>query len=438
MDKIFLNKGLVTGTTLTQDGVLAYMALRTIIDESIPLYNKTSSVDCVSLNRMAFALVGSQEKYEKVLLDSLQRGIYELKFANVLDILKDFSTKNSCEYLLDMANMRLDTEKDNFMFVYPEEAHKILTCNEIMKKKISMLRYFVALISTFNWSKSMRYCMENLQGKISTMSIEYISTQAGMMSQRTCIRYNEILSELKMIYVYKSNDKERVGDKLKQIKNCYSRYADKDACEEYASNYENWYGSQHIIVRTQKNKEQADNNRRLAQIYNRICDGYGDTYDEETIRKVQKYIVNKNKTLQEEIDSKHAQEYMTDSDRRWVEKLESQIKDESVFEQFGFLKDDDNWGEPIDFSVEEILDMPTEGEVLSEPILISTDCELCKVVSPKVSESPKQDSKNCKTGDFKEPDYIEANNESHGRKIDRELFCVTGKDLDYIDIDDLY
>ena len=95
MDKLFLNKGLVTGTALTQDGVLAYMALRTIIDESIPLYNKTSSVDCVSLNRMAYVLVGSQEKYEKVLLDSLQRGIYELKFANMLDILQDFSTKTS-------------------------------------------------------------------------------------------------------------------------------------------------------------------------------------------------------------------------------------------------------------------------------------------------------------------------------------------------------
>jgi len=29
-------------------------------------------------------------------------------------------------------------------------------------------------------------------------------------------------------------------------------------------------------------------------------------------------------------------------------------------------------------------------------------------------------------------------NESHGRKSDRELFCVTEKDSDYIDIDDLY
>lgn len=131
MDKLFLKKDLVTGCKLTQDGVLAYIALRTIIDESIPLYNKTSSVDCVSLNRMAYALVGSQKKYEKVFLDSLQRGIYELKFENVLDILQDFSTKTSYEYLLNMANMRLDTEKDNFMFVYPKEVYRILTCDEL-------------------------------------------------------------------------------------------------------------------------------------------------------------------------------------------------------------------------------------------------------------------------------------------------------------------
>ena len=373
MDKLFLKKDLVTGFTLTQDGVLAYMALRTIIDESIPLYNKTSSVDCVSLNRMAFALVGSQEKYEKVLLDSLQRGIYELKFANEIRVLQDLSTKTSNEYLLDFSNLYLDTERERFVTIFSEEIYKILACEGVMKKKISMLKYFVAIVSTFNWSKSMR----KLQGKIGTMSMEYIALQADI-SSRTCIRYNDILTEMKMIYVYKSNDKERVGDKLKQIKNCYSRYADKDDCEEYASNYENWYGSQHIIVRTQKNKEQADNNRRLAQIYNRISDGYGDTYDEETIRKVQKYIINKSKTLQLEIDAKHAQKYMTDSDKRWVEKLKAQIKDESVFEQFDFLKVDDNGEKPVpmenDFFIEEIRDMSTEGYVQMNLPLVNTNC----------------------------------------------------------------
>ena len=426
MDKLFLKKDLVTGYKLTQDGVLTYIALRAIMDQSIPLYNKTSVVDCISVNRMAYALIGSQEKYEKVFLDSLQRGIYELQLANVIRVLQNFSTKTSNEYLLDFSNLYLDTEKEQFVTIFSEEIYKILACEEVMKKKISMLKYFVAIVSTFNWSKSMK----KLQGKIGAMSMEYIALQADI-SSRICIRYNDILSEMKMIYVYKSNDKERVGDKLRQIKNCYSRYADKDACEEYASNYENWYGSQHIIVRTQKNKEQADNNRRLAQIYNRICDGYGDTYDEETIRKVRKYIVNKNKTLQEEIDAKHAQEYMTDSDRRWVENLESQIKDESIFEQFDFLKDDDNWGEPIDFSVEEILDIPIEGEVQMNLPLENADCEvqsdlantvcighneLCKVIPPNNSDI--------------------ADNESHGCKIEHGIFCVTGNDLEFIDFED--
>lgn len=51
--------------------------------------------------------------------------------------------------------------------------------------------------------------------------------------------------------------------------------------------------------------------------------------------------------------------------------------------------------------------------------------------------TPKQDTENCKTGDYKEPDYIEADSESHGNN-DHGIFCVTGKDSDYIDIDNLY
>ena len=117
--------------------------------------------------------------------------------------------------------------------------------------------------------------------------------------------------------------------------------------------------------------------------------------------------------------------------------------------------------------------MPTEGEVLSEPILTSAegkvqmnltniDCvghnDLCKVVSTPTGVQSK-------TGDYKEPDYIEANNftpnvricepkvsvgkeqnpnisdiandESHGNN-DHGLFFVTEKDSEFINMDDLY
>lgn len=52
--------------------------------------------------------------------------------------------------------------------------------------------------------------------------------------------------------------------------------------------------------------------------------------------------------------------------------------------------------------------------------------ELCKVVVTNNSETPKQGIEVYKTGDYKEPDYIEANNESHG-ECNHELFCVTRK-----------
>lgn len=221
------------------------------------------------------------------------------------------------------------------------------------------MKYYIALVSTFDWS---------LDSKIGHMSQQFIAEQADN-SVRTCQRYNDVLEEMEMIFVYKSNDKVRVGDKLKQIKNCYSRYEDKRICEMYASNYENMYGVAHKIVASKKNKSQADHNRRLGAIYNQICFGNTD-YDEETIKAVHKYIVNKNKSLQEDIDSKYAQTYMTDSDRAWVEKLKSQLRDVSIFEQFNFLNSNDvssdNWGEPIDFTVEELLDMPTIDEVQVE------------------------------------------------------------------------
>lgn len=417
MENLFLNKDLVTGNSLTVDGVLAYTALRIIIDESIPLYNQTNTVDCVSVNRLAYALVGDMD-YEKVLIDSLVRGIAELSGGKWISIRKDLSTKASYEYVLDLSAMWLDTDKDKFIIVSPNEVYKIMTCNEVMKKKISMLKYFMALISTFDWA---------LDSKIGHMSQQFIAGLADN-STRTCQRYNDILEEMEMIFVYKSNDKVRINDKLKQIKNCYSRFADKSICEQYASNYENMYGVEHKIVQSKKNKSQADHNRRLGAIYNQICFNNTD-YDKETIKEVYKYINNKNKALQDEIDAKYAQTYLTDSDKAYIEGLEAQKRDISVFEQFDFLvstpigvQSTDDWGEQIDFSVEEMLDMPTVCEVQMNPTkkVSVTDSDLHSEVDKPVEKLPW---------------------ETDCPKVDSETVLpnsVKRDDLEMIDIDSLF
>ena len=61
-----------------------------------------------------------------------------------------------------------------------------------------------------------------------------------------------------------------------------------------------------------------------------------------------------------------------------------------------------------------MLDMPVMGEVVTNN-----------------SEAPTQDTIPSKVDDINV-------DESQGRKTDRELFCVTGKDLECVDLDDLY
>ena len=75
--------------------------------------------------------------------------------------------------------------------------------------------------------------------------------------------------------------------------------------------------------------------------------------------EVQKYIRNKNQYLQKLIDEKKAQSYMAFSEKEWVARLESQLRDESVFLQAKLESDcefeSNIWGEPnpLDIFIEE-------------------------------------------------------------------------------------
>ena len=98
--RLFLEENLVTGNTLTPDGVLAYIALRKMMDENIFLKSLEITEDCVSINRMAYTLVGVSEKYPKAFTDALQRGIYELDAVDRIKIVQSFG--KGIEFVLDM------------------------------------------------------------------------------------------------------------------------------------------------------------------------------------------------------------------------------------------------------------------------------------------------------------------------------------------------
>lgn len=123
-------------------------------------------------------------------------------------------------------------------------------------------------------------------------------------------------------------------------------------------------------------------------------------------------ITNRTRTKVRKSLRKSYRKFIKQSDIEAIEKALFQHYDKNFNDGFLYLTEDDisdieqifggndNWGEPIDFSVEEILDMPTEGEVQMN--LTNTDCleqdELCKVVSTPTGVQSQ-------TGDYNEPDY---------------------------------
>ena len=113
--RLFLEENLVTGNTLTPDGVLAYIALRKMMDENIFLKSLEITEDCVSINRMAYTLVGVSEKYPKAFTDALQRGIYELDAVDRIKIVQSFG--KGIEFVLDIKNLYFDTSKEGQHFV---------------------------------------------------------------------------------------------------------------------------------------------------------------------------------------------------------------------------------------------------------------------------------------------------------------------------------
>ena len=355
---VFLNKEIVTSKNLSHNSVMVYVGLRMIMSRDMLWANGDSAIDSVSLVRIAYQLSKSEE-IEKSFLDAIKHGLEELT-ENHLITMKEIHK----DYLIDFTQLHLDTSKNYFITAERFEVQAIMSSNEQTRKKVPLLRYFLAIVSTFNHSDY----MEELSGKVGGMSIDYIAKQACINNQMSCIRYNETLEKMHLIYVYRSNDKIKFGDSLKQINNCYSRYKDRDLCIHFATDYENLYGYTHGVVKTKKQKDEADNNRRLAAYYNQIC--MGTAYPVDTVREVKKYIHNKNVYLHSEIDSKLNPKRtapLSYSEREYVDKLKAQLRDETPIDKLleSLEATENQWGEP------DPLDM---GEDLSEEV-VSDDLE---------------------------------------------------------------
>lgn len=407
---IFLDSKIISDKKLSSNAIAAYTALRM-------MQNLNANKYYVNIKLLAFQLTDNITLSRKY-MERLSGGLNELIVNKYIEVVTHKADK---DYILDIGNLIINNYSDSskngifFVIIESEEIHKIMNLDSRLDK-FSILRYFICMLSTINHNATYFDVMGNTYDNfVGFMTNDYIGSLCGVTSYTTYDKYNHLLEDKEMIYIYRHSVLVRdEKGQLKNLPNHYGRYKDKDLIIGYSVNRENFELGEDIV------DKKANESRSLMQKYYCMVK-YGTEYSEKETKRIHRYVHYRNKQNEKKYKQALEKGY---SGEEFLDKIVS----EDVFQKYDYLFEksssdcgsvntnsvDDNWVEPNsiehDFSIEEILDMPTEGEVLSEPILTNTDCvgqdELCK------NESH--------------------DNSSHG------IFCVTGRDSDCIDIDDLY
>ena len=265
------------------------------------------------------------------------------------------------------------------------------------------------------------------------MTLDTLASWCGTTKARI-IEYNSILEAEKIIYTYRHNQnkKDKETGQIMSFSNHYGRYEDKQWIIQFANEYVATYNLKETETLVKAEKSRV--NKKYAAIYNLLArdfDKYIDNFSDAELIGTYKYIHNKNACSEKKLRE-------TEEGTAAYNDILGKIKNEDLFDSIpcvvayvnrkaGQKRDmekrknnlvnaisDDNWDKPVpiehDFSVEEILDMSVMGEVQMNLPLANIDCmghnDLCK-------------------------------NESHDNN-GHGIFCVTGKDSDYIDLDELY
>jgi hypothetical protein len=324
-------------------------------------------------------------------MERLSDGLNELITKKYITIVANNADK---DYILDISNLiinnRTDENKDKTFFVVikSEEIHKIMNLDSRLDK-FSILRYFMCMLSTINHNATYYDVMgKEYYNFVGFMTNDYIGSLCGVASYTTYDKYNHLLEDSELIYIFRHSVMLRdEKGQLKNLPNHYGRFKDKELIIGYAVNRENFELGEDAV------DKRANESRSLMQKYYCMIK-YGTEYPEKEVRRIYRYVHYRNQQNEKNYRQAIEKGY---SGEEFLDKIVPEdifykyeylfVKDSSVFGNVntGSIVSNDNWGEPVsmehDFSIEEMLDMPTEGEVQNEPTMANINCagqdELC-------------------------------------------------------------
>lgn len=366
--KLFLDKQLNT-----EDKETAIMAILN------GMYCKKYGHLSTSISLIGYEMTGkflkTSNKRERTIIEGIRDAIRSLADKGIIEIID----KDNDNYIFSGKGLEVDSNKSKFVVLEQWEMHNIF---ERANKPFNVFSFFCSLIGTIN-----------NQTKEWHMSQDEMTTLLGY-GKETVNDYLKQLEEMQLIYVYR-HKKRRANGTYYKLNNSYGRYCDKEAVIAEALKYSETVVCEDFVEKLDR--------RAIKLRYNAYCEGAKKYMNNLSVMiALYKECVSYNKSLKyKPVEGYYDGEYK-----------QGELLDLSVFPDEVRNASDDNWGEPNsmeqNFSIDEILDMPTEGE--DQMNLTNSDCvgqsDLCI-------------------------------NDTHGED-NHGLFAVRERNLDIIDLDELY
>lgn len=298
----------------------------------------------VSIDNIGYYLTGRfiDSQTDKNLIRSIKKGFEGLKKEEDIIILN----QNRNNYIVDGKSCYIDIKKYNFIVVKIEEIQKIFSF--FGAYGFNVLRFFVNIIGTINKnSKSWHMTQDDM-------------VLNWNFSKNTVNEYLYKLEELELLYTFRSRAR-RTDKPYHRVGNVYGRYKDKNLIIKEGMEYLS-------TIPYYKTKRYSIDRTSIKLRYNHFLNNSPKYDDIKEVEKLYKDCIKYNESFK--TNPNNDIDYL----------------DLSVFEECGFKNipvyeskkadkrstDPDDWGESVamdiendDFSVEEILNMPTENDLLS-------------------------------------------------------------------------
>jgi len=258
--------------------------------------------------------------------DDLPRGIYQ-KIISGIDNLVDIGLikilkTGKYHFIIDKSNLVFDSQKEGFLTIDSDEVLKIFTED---KDNFKLLQYYVVLISTISSNTSVNINGKSIGNIVGNYPLKRISLLANV-SEKTAYKYNAILEDLKLIYVYRYMHRPSNSDHYQT--NIYGRYCNKICIESYVINNLKFLPTDDIIThRKEVNYRRSMTQKYLAMVKN------GKKYPTDVTKNVYNFIIAENEKYQNLYESSGDETYL------------SKIRDVGIFDKYDFLPE--NWEDDL-------------------------------------------------------------------------------------------